>query len=157
MLLKRHHVIPEGWVPELDDEGNLANPLPSNTPLTHIELIHTGTKREQNFSTSLVLGAVEEGWAELSSTRLSLMVKPETLIYRIKRSPGHYCSHCGTKLGDEFSARAHVAAKHAEAKSPDKQNPAGYCRLNHYECVLDETQHERHRVRLPHELIRKGA
>jgi len=172
MLLKRIYQKPPGWeakrnvrrteggprgqhAGELIDpskpEGELLNP----PPIAHVEIRHTGTHAEQNFSTSLVEAAVADGWMTLGRGKLTVHGKPEDLVYTIKRGPGHYCCHCGERLPDAAAFVApkvtggmqHVAAVHAGEKSPDEGNPAGYCRLNHYECVLDAKQHEKFNAR----------
>ena len=111
---------------------------------------HTGASPEQNFSGGLIEAGVTEGWVSITKGKLILNVKPEDLVYTIKRGPGRYCCHCGGKLADDATgemARAHVAAEHKGEKSPDQANPGGYCMLNHYECVLDEAQHAKYRVK----------
>lgn len=115
-------------------------------PLAHVELRHTGTTAGQNFSGGLVEAALREGWMTVSPGKITLHVQPEELVYSITRMPGRYCCHCAEKLPDDATgelARAHVGGLHAGVPSPDAQHPAGYCMLNHYECVLDATQHER--------------
>ena len=96
MLLKRIYRKPEGWEAKRDAKGNVLNP----PPLDHIAVKHTGTHAEQNFSTQLVEAAVTEGWMTLGQGKLSVHGKPEGLVYKIKRAPGHYCCHCGEKLID---------------------------------------------------------
>jgi hypothetical protein len=113
---------------------------------------HTGARPEQNFSGGLIEAGVSEGWMSLTKGKLILHVKPEELVYTITRAPGRYCCHCGEKLPDDATgemARAHLAEKHKQQKSPDPSNPAGYCMLNHYECVLEEALHEKYRAKRP--------
>lgn len=100
--------------PVLDAEGQ---PMPK---LDHIELEHTGTAPEQNFSVDLVAAGLAEGWISIASGHLTLHVKPENLVYRIRRVPG----------------------KHPVPK----QHPtdAGYEVIHCYECVLDAQQHARY-------------
>jgi len=151
MLLKRIYRKPEGWEAKRDAKGNLLNP----PPLDHIAVKHTGTHAEQNFSTQLVEAAVTEGWMTLGQGKLTVHGKPEDLVYKIRRAPGHYCCHCGMKLPDAAAFAApgatngmrHVADAHAGKKSPDAGNPAGYCRINHYECVLAAEQHKKFSAR----------
>jgi len=114
--------------------------------LDHIELRHTGTSAEQNFSRRLVEGAVSEGWMTLSRGKIILHAKPEDLTYTIKRGPGHYCLHCGEKIESDAlgaAARAHMAEKHDGMESPDRHWPAGYMVTHAFECVLDDKQHEK--------------
>jgi hypothetical protein len=73
-------------------------------------------------------------------------VVPEKLVYTIKRVPGRYCLHCNELIaGDDrgIMARAHIAANHPKAKSPDPAWPAGYAVVNAFECVLDAKQHKK--------------
>lgn len=150
MLLKRHHQLPPDWKPKRNARGELLNA----PPLDHVEVYHTGARAEQNFSTALVEAAIREGWMSIGGGKLVLDVKPERLIYAIRRGPGHYCCHCGTHLSDANQrvpghegnltvGMQHVAEAHPNTPSPDPGNPAGYCRLNHYECVLDAEMHAR--------------
>jgi hypothetical protein len=147
MLLKRHY--------RRTPKGELVTP----PQLDHVEVKHTGTKAEQNFSESLVRNGVAGGFVTLGKGRLVLHVKPEDLVYAIKRVPGYYCCHCGVALPDAGAfvsvshlpgvtvGMQHVADAHGKAKSPDPGNPSGYCRLNHYETTLEAKQHEKFRLK----------
>lgn len=90
--------------------------------LSHIELRHTGTHAEQNFSRRLVEAAVKEGWMKIEGDKLALLAKPENLVYTIKRTPGRY---------------------------DNPKAPAGYEVTNAYECVLDAAQHAKFRRVIP--------
>jgi len=166
MLLKRIYKKPPGWTAKRnvrDGDGKLKDPsrpegeLLNPTPIEHFEVRHTGTHPEQNFSTGMVDAGLAEGWMAIAQGKLTLRAKPEDLVYAIKRGPGHYCCHCGEKLPDAAAFVApkitagmqHVAAVHAGKKSPDEGNPAGYLRLNHYECVLAPEQHKKFQARAP--------
>lgn len=147
MLLKCHY--------RRTPKGDLVSP----PQLEHVEVKHTGTKPEQNFSEGLVVDGVADGLVTLGKGRLVLHVKPEDLFYTIKRGPGYYCCHCGVAIPDANAFVAvsylpgvtvgmqHVADAHGKAKSPDPGNPSGYCRLNHYETVLEAKQHEKFRLK----------
>jgi hypothetical protein len=120
--------------------------------LNYVSLAHTGVSPEQNFSTGLVTQGLQEGIMEIAGDTLVFHVFPEDLIYTIKRQPGRYCLHCGEKLSDDAGgelARLHVAQYHAGVESPDPSNPAGYEALNHFECVLDDAQHEKFQLKEP--------
>jgi len=165
MLLKRIYDKPEGWerrvniralggvalTDPMKPEGACLNP----PPLSHIEIKHTGTSPEQNFSDRLVAAGLAEGWITLGKGKLVLHGKPEDLNYAVKRLPGYYCCHCRSALPDAGTIVApgvtagmqHVADAHSEKESPDPGNPAGYCRINYFECVLDSAQHEKFRAR----------
>ena len=155
MLLKRIYDTPEGWERKLNlrgTDGALADPAKPEgvclnpPPLAYVALAHTGIAPEQNFSKSLVEGAIAEGWATLAKGKLVLHVQPEDLVYAVTRMPGRYCCHCGARQDDEKGARAHIVAAHAGKASPDKSNPAGYAVTNAYECVLEPALHEKHRL-----------
>lgn len=110
---------------------------------------HTGNSPEQNFSTDLVTEMIQLSLMELNGDTLLFHVfhagQPVELRYYVQRTPGRYCLHCNEKLeGDENGemARLHVAMQHAGVPSPDKNVPAGYVWLKHFECVLDTQQHE---------------
>ena len=123
---------------------------PEKPKLSHIELRHTGTHAEQNFSRRLVEAAAAEGWVTISRGKLILHAKPEDLNYTILRSPGTYCCHCGEKLSSDpagVEARAHIAAKHKGVDSPDAANPAGYRVTHAYECALDTAQHAKFKAK----------
>jgi len=103
--------------------------------VAHVEILHAGP--HQCFSTGLVAQATSEGWLTIKGKQLTLKSKPP-LKYRIEREPGYYCCHCGQALaagGPE--AQAHVAGKHDGKKSPDPSNPAGYERIDYFDCVKE--------------------
>ncbi len=155
MLLKRFYKIPPGWEKKVDKDGNCTNP----PPLDYVSIGHTGTTPEQNFSDHFVAGAIKEGWLSIGAGKIVLHVHPEDLVYRIVRTPGFYCCHCGAGAASQVDARAHVVGAHAGKKSPDANNPAGYRRLNGYECVLEAAQHKKWKNRGPKRAVsfpRKG-
>lgn len=155
MLLKRHYKKPEGWEPirntrdasgkllvEALAEGDCLNP----PPLSHVEMKHTGTSPEQNFSRELIEHGMREGWVQFERGELLLKVLPETLRYTVKRTPGRWCLHCGVALledTDGAKSREHVKAFHDGVPSPDANNPAGYVKTHAYECALNTAQHEK--------------
>jgi hypothetical protein len=164
MLLKRIYDKPAGWERQANarrTDGKLADPAKPEgaclnpPPFKHIEVKHTGTNPEQNFSDRLVSAGLAEGFISLSKGKLTLHGKPEDLNYTVKRIPGYYCCHCAAALPDAgrlvapgvTAGMQHIADAHQGKDSPDAGNPAGYCRINHYECVLDSTQHEKFRVK----------
>lgn len=156
MKLKRVYDIPEGWEPEwevavnakgepiLDENLNTIKRLTNPLPVKGIEVQNTGVMEAQNFSIDLVVSGLQDGWMELADGNLILHAVPEDLKYKVLREPGRYCLHCGEKLPDDEKgalARIHVLSKHKGKASPDANNPAGYIKLNAYECVLDAKQH----------------
>lgn len=137
MLLKRHY--------KRGAEGNLLSPA----SLASVEVFHAGVNPEQHFSSGLIDAGVLEGWISLGQGKITLHTKPENLVYAMKRTPGRYCCHCNEKLPDDATgeaARSHVKLFHPGETSPDPQNPSGYCMLNHYQCVLDASQHDKWKV-----------
>lgn len=104
MLLKRHYV-----------RGTLEMGENESAKLDHIEVKHTGTQEQQNFSDTLVMHALREGWMSIAGGVLTLHAQPEDLRYTITRVPGKYPA----------------------------DNPAGYEVIHCYECVLDAEQHAR--------------
>ncbi len=127
MLLKRIY--------EHDSEGSLVEDPEGNLVLDHIKVLRSG--RRQRFSDGLVGGGILEGWIALKGKNLTLLTKPR-LRYRIERTPGWYCSHCGEELPGSLEARAHVETEHAGKKSPDPSKPAGYEQIHYYDCVKIE-------------------
>jgi hypothetical protein len=120
--------------------------------LDYISLAHTGVNPEQNFSIQLVTEGLKSGSMEIHDAELILRVHPEDLRYTIKRTPGRWCLHCGKKLPDDTGgemARLHIAQYHAGTASPDPSTPSGYVALNHFECVLNDKQHKKFRVKQP--------
>lgn len=117
--------------------------------LDYLSLAHTGIQAEQNFSVGLITQGLKEGWVDINDNTLTLHAVPENLQYAIRRPPGRYCDHCGEKLPDDESgemARLHVAMQHKDVPAL-AGNPAGYVKLNHFECVLSAEQHEKFRVK----------
>lgn len=161
MLLKRHYNKPAGWEPmrnKRDAKGVLTNPhraegaLLNPPPLDHIQIRHTGLDAEQHFSTGLVEQGLEQGWIAIQDGKLILYAMPENLVYDIRRVPGRYSCFDGAKLPDDEAdrgdlARAYLAEHHSGQTSPDPQHPAGYYKINYYDCVLEASQQERFRLR----------
>jgi hypothetical protein len=151
MLLKRLYHMPEGWVAERDERGELLNP----PELRAISIQNTGPEPEQNFSRRVIEAGIAEGWISMGQGKITIHGVDETeapadLVYTVLHMPGTYCCHCNMKLDDDpsgASSRAHVADRHGDTPSPDPQNPVG-CRVTTaYECVLDPEQHARFNTR----------
>jgi len=166
MMLKRLYKLPDGWVKqhntrnvetgELVDSTKPAGVVLNVPPFDHVEVIHTGARAPQNFSIGYVDQALAEGWMTIGKGRLVLHAEPEDLVYRIDRAPGHYCCHCGEPIPDGGAwviegkltkGQQHVAEQHPGLESPDPANSAGYLRLNHYACTLNEMQQAKYAVR----------
>jgi hypothetical protein len=112
--------------------------LTSNSRIVGVRILHAGKK--QRFSTNLVDNAVQQGWMSMDSGNIVILdgivgVGGVPIKYKIVRTPGYYCCHCGLDVGDSITGKAHVAEKHKDKKSPDESNPSGYERINYYDCV----------------------
>lgn len=124
---------------------------------THVDIVETGTSPEQNFSHRLVEDAVSAGWMKLDEEggTLTIVGKPEDLLFKLVRTPGYYCRSTGeripisaiawgrmqsTRVGDltQREARAWLARK--------QLHPQDYEVTNAYECVLNAEQHEKFRA-----------
>lgn len=161
MLMKRKYRKPAGWTPEYNvpgENGRLPNPhraagvLLNPPPLDHVEVLHTGMSEEQNFSTRLVDRGISEGWIAVRDGKLVVYGKPENLEYDILKLPGRYSCFDGSKLPDDADdtgrqAREIIASRYPGQPSPDPNHPAGYYKINHYECKLNAAQQERFRLR----------
>jgi hypothetical protein len=98
-----------------------------------------------HFTQNFIDGGVREGWLSLGGGKLTVTpAEGDPVVYRIVRTPGHYCCHCDAPLSDAGQLRGgktlgtlHVEEKHGGAASPDPNNPAGYRRENHYTCVKE--------------------
>lgn len=153
MIIKRFYKTPPDWQRVSNNRkpnGRLTDPAKPEgaclnpPPLAYVGLISTGTAPEQNFSKGLIERAGTEGWAGIDGDHLILDVVPEPLVYTILRRPGCYCCHCGELLtAGGAVARQHIAERHPNEASPDRQNPAGYRITDAYECCLDAGQHAR--------------
>jgi hypothetical protein len=103
--------------------------------LDHIKVIRAN--KHQRFSTGFVNGATAEGWLSLDDEKIVLHTEPE-LTYKVERTPGYYCCHCGSAMPGGPEAKEHVKAEHAKKKSPDHENPAGYMRIDYFDCAKEE-------------------
>ena len=159
MELKRVYDIPEGWVKKVNEEiplvvdgkpvldrgvqvmtlvdptkekGACLNP----PPVRGVEVRRAGPR--QKFSPEQLATGAKIGYLSMADGHVTLKAENVTLVYKIVRTPGFYCSHCGEEQPDGKTAAAHVARVHPGKKSPDRNNPAGYERLNAFDCALVE-------------------
>lgn len=88
-----------------------------------------------NVSPELVAKAAAEGWLKIGDGKITILGGEKSVSYTVKRIPGYYCCHCGVPLEGSAEARKHVDGMHPKTPSPDKSNPGGYQRINHYETV----------------------
>jgi len=110
---------------------------PKAPKLKGVRVLRAGPR--QNFSPELIQKGSAEGWLSLAKGRLVIEAEGGPIAYAVKCGPGYYCCHCGKPMDNGAGARAHLAAEHPGAKSPDANNPSGYCRLNHYACEREVT------------------
>ncbi len=127
------------FLKRLHDHTDPDNPTVRNV----IRILRAGPR--QHFSPELVQRATAEGWMSLVQGVLTLHGEDGDVRYRMLRSPGYYCCHCGMAL-EEAGAWAdegrtttqgmvHVATAHPKKASPDASNPAGYERITYFDCV----------------------
>lgn len=144
MLIKRHydHEAPkERWVKRRGANGAVRE-VP---PLKGVEL-KSELKPRAHFTPDFVRAGQKAGFITISGNVMLLTtVNAGTIRYRVEREPGYYCCHCGAELEDagqvhedgKTGGQHHVADEHSGAPSPDRNNPAGYERINFYDCVKE--------------------
>lgn len=108
---------------------------PENPKVSGIRILRS--KSRQHFSPDLVEKAEAEGWMSMKDGRITLHDENKPVVYRVVRTPGYYCCHCGAPMAEGSAARAHIDKEHAKKKSPDVQNPSGYERINYFDCVKE--------------------
>ncbi len=138
MLLKR--IYKEGEVGRFNAECEAAV-LPSELAavrlpaVSHVRVLRAG--RKQKFSPDLVATGAAQGWLSMAGGRITLHAEDGEHVYRVVRVPGTYCCHCGVSVHDAGGARAHIAAEHEGATSPDPENPSGYMRTHAFKGVRE--------------------
>ena len=108
---------------------------PKNPKVNGVEVLRAG--KRQHFTPDFVARGHAQGWLTLRQNLIVIGKDQDAVTYRIRRMPGYYCCHCARSLDDGGSARVHIEAEHPKKKSPDAQNPAGYERINYYDCVKE--------------------
>ena len=108
-----------------------------------IQIKRFPTNGRQHLSEKIVAKGIAEGWLSINDETVTIHDQVGDLDMNILRKPGRYCCHCGEKLEDDDhlvksgeAARAHVVSMHKGKKSPDPENPAGYLKLNYFDCVV---------------------
>lgn len=134
MFLKR--------VYERDESGRPVSKSPKG-----VRILSLGASPNQHFSTDFVISAVRQGWATLVKDKFTIKAENGDVEYNVLREPGYYCCHCGQEILDAGALMAEEEGKpqmtvgqahvltHGSSKSPDPSNPAGYERINYYDCV----------------------
>lgn len=142
MMLKRH------FHPESLAEGQ--------TPrISHVEVLHSGIKPEQNFDDGMIDSAVAQGWATLSGNRLELKTDGEPLRYTVLRAPGYFCKSTGEAI--PVTAKAWARFRYAGDSSLSQPEARAWLAANGkeandydiavaYHCVIDDDQHARFRA-----------
>lgn len=100
---------------------------------------------KQHLSPRVVNGGLAEGWLSITDAAITIHDEAGDLVLNVDRAPGRYCCHCGDKLRDDdrsdapgVFARKHVQDEHPGTKSPDSSNPAGYEKINYFECTVEK-------------------
>lgn len=116
----------------LDDDGVVREPVVVGVNINR-------TSSLQKFTPSLIAKATQQGWATLGDGAFTIRAAnlDSLLVYRILRTPGYYCSHCGVGLDDQETARDHVADRHVDDDLSDENNPSGYEDAKYYLCELE--------------------
>ncbi len=91
----------------------------------------------QKFSQKFINNMMADGFLTMTKGKIVLHTQPE-LTYIIKQMPGYYCCHTGEKLSGEKEAKQHITENFSDIESPDKNNPAGYCKQDFYNCELEK-------------------
>lgn len=113
---------------------------PANPKVNGVRVLRAGG--DKNFSPDLINDGLAQGWLSMSKGKLVLEGENAVITYAIRRAPGYYCCHCGEALVDAGNFVApgvtvgmkHVADTHSDTPSPDESNPAGYEKINHFDC-----------------------
>ncbi len=100
-----------------------------------VRVLRAGEK--QHFSPDLVLKAQAEGWMVMADGKITIKGEAGDVVYRIVREPGYYCCHDGAPMPDGEAARSYIAEKFPGKPSTDRNNPSGYARIHHFECVKE--------------------
>ena len=116
MLLKRIY--------RKDETGALVLDERKQPIVAGIRVLRLG--RKQKFSPDLVTRGAADGWLVLAGGRITLKAEGGDIAFRVVRTPGTWCCHCGAAAHNGAAAREHIAAEHAGKVSPDPENPSGY-------------------------------
>ncbi len=127
----------------------------SDGKCTHVEVIHTGTSPEQNFSDRLVDAGLAEGWVSISGDTLALKTDREPLRYKLVRKPGYFCKSSSEPIpiGVEAWLRFRLANDSSRSRAEalawlasHGKDSSDYDITTAYHCVLDAKQHAKHRA-----------
>jgi hypothetical protein len=122
---------------------------------THVQVLHTGTSPEQNFSRRLVMQAISDGWMRLEADKLIVKGEPEDLEFTVLRTPGYYCLSTGERMPiSDLAWQQAVSQPLATLATAEAQAwlaTTGKARGDYevtmaYECRLDAAQHALYRA-----------
>lgn len=116
-------------------EQDALNRDPAPWPISHVEILDAPA--QQKLTQDFLDKGLVRGYISMGNGRITIEAKPEKVVYRIIRTPGLYCCHCGRELERSQKsevAKAHIASEHSGVASPDKENPAGYRDDMFYAC-----------------------
>lgn len=112
-------------------------------PLAGVDIEGDPPERH-HFPVDMVTKAVGEGWISLNQGRLTIHTLDGDVIYRIDRTPGAYCCHCGQRIGDGPAATSREADRrrtHTDECCDGADHPAewpgGYEVINYFDCTLE--------------------
>ena len=97
--------------------------------ISHVDFLAGGEVGDaQHFSPRILERGMAEGWLSIVDGRVILRTADgdPSIEFSILEAPGTFCCFCNARQASSPDAQAHIAAKHADKKSPDPQNPAGY-------------------------------
>jgi hypothetical protein len=103
---------------------------------SHVEVLQLS--KRWNISPELVAGAARDGWLAIGDGKVVLKTDKGPLVFNMLFTPGWYCCFCNKELDNSVTGKIHVQDAHPRMVSPDKNNPSGWRRINHYELQLVE-------------------
>lgn len=96
-----------------------------------VKILRLGER--QKFTIDGIAKGVMAGYMTMARGRIVIHAANGDVVFRIRRTPGLWCCHCGGALNDQVQARRHVIDSHPGLASPDRNNPAGYEHLSAFE------------------------
>lgn len=119
--------------------------------VSHVEVKHTGTSPEQNFSHRLVEAGMADGWVTVEDDALTMKTDAEPLRYQLKRKPGYYCVSTGDRIPISDIAWTQACTRAEAILAPREARKwlaarglaeTDYEVTRAYECVLGADQHD---------------
>jgi len=139
-LTLRKHADRSGPEPTYGPDGKPETPW----PLTGVSIVGDPPP-VHHFPKDMVTKAVGEGWMSLSQGRIVIhTIDRGDIPYRIIRTPGAYCCHCGQRIGDgpaatpaEADRRRSHTDRCCDGEPHPPEWPGGYEVINHFDCELE--------------------